>query len=1077
MSSMVRRRLVKHIAPKHPLHHRHHATPPGLVSGVIYALAATLAIALGYVFFRNVQRARSAVELASAAEEALVPDLPPNVKVIKREDSGKKPAPVAVAAQKSRPAAESAARTPAASSPTPQAQPSPPPESNAAVTAAVASAEETARALAPLPPPSWSPELDSLVQTETVQLLPKADTAIFSTPRGDLINAGAATNLPIRGNEAFFLAQYDTSPVHGWTILRAQWVARIEGADRARFGFSAVMAPWQEGSGTLESRASNGATFAWADFGKTRWRDDRLPFSYMIRGNGGALYCLGETPAVGAGANSAAATDGWIRINIDPAIVQAMAAGLAHGLAVSDERGQLGETWWVPSREAGTNLHYLLVEGARADILPPGGVKDVRAVEHPLLKRAATTGVILQWTASGDDSTRGQAFAYDIRFGPLPCAFDTARTLPFYKMPRPQPAGKPDRVIISGLTPDTTYALFVRSLDESGQLGPIAQINYRTPPVSPLPDTAEPAACPADSIQVLNGKLVFQAAEDLQAVSPFAKEGKEARTSRIWDRNTRTIRLRAARNETIGFFIQLGQTAAKDFPPIRLIVEPWKHPKQSLDATCAFYRVWFSRTEAADGRSGWAADALLPLADGLVDIRRPDNRVLNASRHFVWSELAIAADAPPGKYVSRLLIADEAASVTDAVNVVLDVLPIDLSQDPQFVVELTTTPVFASLYKKSGEDTAEVAALERAYHALAEEHGCVLAIAGADGKGWAPEVSGRGADLRVTSWSPWDTHMAARGGRRQVAAGSQHVVLPLSGNWPIPWREGFRCSDKLSKNYAGSEVYLGEDRDIFDCLGADYWTAWRCALQNFREHLDSTGARGVAYHVWFAGQAGPAQRQLPWNLGAPIYRSDFMALEAFSRVVHSEAKNWPADRPLLMRAVVGDASLLPFLSSGAFGLVCVSNVESAVWDLCGARAAETGETFWQRSPAASPEAGHAEMARAVLRAEMLGAAGWSVEEACGRAEDWARAASRSLLYCGAPFGREQPYPSLRLKAVRHGLQDLAYLRLLARKMGWTRDVSREFLRREIPSLDQPDSQTAIHELQTFRAKAQDLLAR
>lgn len=1076
---MVTRRLIKKKTVR-PEPRRHvQAVPSGLISGIIYSIAATLAIALGFVFYRNVQRARS----GAVSDEALSPDLPPNVKVVSRRDLQRQAVVVSSASREAASSSQVSAPATALELPAPVEHVS---GSEAVGTAetSLAAAAESAPLVSMMVPRavSWKPELGSLVQTETVQLFPLADTAVLVSQRGE-VNAGAATNLPIRGNEAFLLARYDTAPVRGWTIMRATWVARIANGDRARLGFSAIATPWQEGSGLLEGRASNGATFAWADFGKTRWRDDELPFSYMIRGHGGAPFCLGAPLAPEPAAAAAApATDGWVRISVDPAVVQALVAGRAHGLAISDELGQLGETWWVPSREAGKDSHYLWVEGARADILPPGGVKHIRVAEYSLLKRTSATAAILQWTATGDDSDRGQAFGYDVRWGPLPCTFDTARPLPFFVTPFPRPAGQAEQVLVDDLLPDTTYAFFVCAVDEVGQAGPVAQINYHTPTAAPFPDVVEPALFAADAIRVLNGRLGLQVLDELATLSPAARDAGDAPRSLVWDRNTRTIRLRAARNETIGFVIQLSRIGTNDVPIVHLTLEPWKHPKQSLDAAASFYRVWFSRSATGSDKAGWTADALLPLADGVLDIRRPDNRLALAARHFVWTEVRAPGDAQPGKYVSRLIIRDQEGAAMDAVNVVLEILPIEMTADPSFVVELSVPPVLAALYKRSPENLADVAALERAYHEIAQEHRCVLAIVGGDGKGWVPELAGRGADLRVTSWDAWDVHIHAQKAAHascsdRIGHVADHVTLPFSLNWPIYWRDGFVCYDKLAKSRAGFEVFVGDDTDVSGCMSPDFWMSWRRALQAFREHVPSMDMGNTVYHIKFTSQAGPTAQQPPWNLGAPSYRADFVALEAFGRMVYSEAQQWGDDRRLVMRANVGEAALLPFVQPGVFGVLCVSGTVSAVWDICRARSIVTGESFWYRSPATAPEAGPAEIAGVILRTAMLGASGWAIEEALGRNEDWVRAAPRSLIYCGAPFNSDKPFPSLRLKAVRRAWQDLAYLRLLEKREGWTPEQSREFLRREIPSLNRPDGGVVARELQMFRVKAQDLLMR
>ncbi len=1066
---MVTRRLVRRVVHKSSaLHHHRHPLPPGLVSGIIYALAAIAAVAMGFVFFRHVQKARSDTAALQYGESAARGDLPPNVRIVSKKEALQAEA---------RPTAQKAARVPLAEQPA-----APLPDSGQASRAALTGAGDASHSELPipvndpclLPAPSWRPFLNSVVPSEQVRLLPIADTAVIASHLGgETLNAGAATNLPIRGNDAFLLARYDVSRLRGWTILRATWSAKLGKKAKPQFGFSAVYTPWQEGGGTFETRASNGATFVWAEFGKTRWRDDELPFSYVIRGNGTAPFCHGSVLNV---AGPAAQTDEWIHVEIDPALVQGMAMGLVQGLAISDEKGQLGDTWWVPSREAAQDSHYLAIEGARADVLPPGSVKQLEVSEHYELRGASGIGVILSWIAGGGDYDRGQAFAYDIRYGPDPCVFETARRLRPEYTPRPQPSGRPDRAVIDGLLPKTKYVFFVRAMDESGQQSPIAECRHETREAAPLPEMSSPPAFAAGQVALLGGAVRLQVLEDLQPLSPFAESEKGAVGNLIWDRNARTLRLRAAREETLGFVFQLGRGTTGTFPIVRITPEPWSHPKHALDAAPSFHRVWFSRSERPDGRASWAADALLPLTNGVLDVSQPDNRIPNAACHYVFGELHIPDSAPPGRYVTRWTFSDTAGR-TDAVNVVLEVLPYSLRKDPKFTVELTVSAAMTSLYKRGASGAPDALGLEEKYSVLAAAHRCFLAIPAADQAPWAPPVSGRGQELKIGDWETWDRRMTIAASAASVVwRGHQqpHIVLPVSELWPMELRSSFRCAERLAKSAGGHEVYAGEDQDVGDCVQPEYWAGLRRALSALRSR---DAGKGIAHHVWLTGVTGMPDRWTPWNLGAPMFRSDFQVLNAFCRTIRGGAGESNTEPPVLIRTTIADPALLPHADKKSFDVLCVSNLSFAAWLLCRTRRFETGEKMWVCSPASPPERGAAGAASHVLRCAVLGADGWSVDDALGRPEDWMRSAARSLLYCGAPMGAWEPYPSLRLKAIRRAWQDLVYLRMLSDRRGWSREEQRDFMLREWPALRETDEPLGPDQISALRAKIQSVLSR
>ncbi|MCA9727538.1 MAG: fibronectin type III domain-containing protein, partial [Candidatus Eisenbacteria bacterium] len=75
----------------------------------------------------------------------------------------------------------------------------------------------------------------------------------------------------------------------------------------------------------------------------------------------------------------------------------------------------------------------------------------------------------LEWTATGDDGSTGQATAYDLRQSLSPITeanFETAT--PISGLPDPGPLGTPASVSLSQLTPDTEYYFALRILDEAG---------------------------------------------------------------------------------------------------------------------------------------------------------------------------------------------------------------------------------------------------------------------------------------------------------------------------------------------------------------------------------------------------------------------------------------------------------------------------------------------------------------------------------------------------------------------------------------------------------------------------------
>ncbi|HOW98746.1 MAG TPA: hypothetical protein PK634_13270, partial [Kiritimatiellia bacterium] len=318
-------------------------------SDIVIFIAVLIAIVVvGWLFWKGVQRARHGRETS-----AIAPDqLPPGARVI----SGAKRAAVSpvrpLPPGAPRPTVKMDFSKPAPALPT--APTSAPPAA-----AEIPLEMETGalpRALSAPPAPAIP---DSAAGWQTARLAPLADTCIqahlgTSPDR----NGGRLGELPVKGNESFFLARYDLSAIRGWTIRRASWHARVRSGQPHTLGFTLVRAPWEEGSHTLSDSPSGGATFRWAHFNRNPWRADRPPFTHLLRGQPGYLFSVARPLAPPSADNP------WIEVPVNPILLQAMAAGLADSLAVSDEKGQLAGAFAVASREMPDEAHFIEVEGA-----------------------------------------------------------------------------------------------------------------------------------------------------------------------------------------------------------------------------------------------------------------------------------------------------------------------------------------------------------------------------------------------------------------------------------------------------------------------------------------------------------------------------------------------------------------------------------------------------------------------------------------------------------------------------------------------------------------------------------------
>jgi hypothetical protein len=107
---------------------------------------------------------------------------------------------------------------------------------------------------------------------------------------------------------------------------------------------------------------------------------------------------------------------------------------------------------------------YYDAGAAPPDVTPPAPITDLSAGP------TGSTGILLTWTASGNDGTVGTAAAYDIRRSASRILSDAdfAAATSIAGAPAPHQAGHAESFTVNGLSPDTPYYFALRVADQAG---------------------------------------------------------------------------------------------------------------------------------------------------------------------------------------------------------------------------------------------------------------------------------------------------------------------------------------------------------------------------------------------------------------------------------------------------------------------------------------------------------------------------------------------------------------------------------------------------------------------------------
>lgn len=121
---------------------------------------------------------------------------------------------------------------------------------------------------------------------------------------------------------------------------------------------------------------------------------------------------------------------------------------------------------------------------AAQDLIPPSTVNNLSIVS------VTQSSVGLKWTAPGDDGASGKAESYDVRFRAEPITEGNfASSNPISGEPTPHNASTTEQMIVSGLSPNTTYWFALRTTDDAGNTSPVSNSVSTTTSIDTIPPT------------------------------------------------------------------------------------------------------------------------------------------------------------------------------------------------------------------------------------------------------------------------------------------------------------------------------------------------------------------------------------------------------------------------------------------------------------------------------------------------------------------------------------------------------------------------------------------------------------
>jgi len=661
---------------------------------------------------------------------------------------------------------------------------------------------------------------------ETVRLPVAADAAV-SSERGHLNdNWGASVTVPVRQNQNWsgfetkaYLMRFDTRPVRGMTVERAWLNVFVSQGDLYAVGLCTVLSGWEEGLGLNGQRNRGGASWSWAREPEEGAEPDEKNY-WSWPGSGiysvswahpDARYCHAGPGEI----EKKARQDGTLhlRIPVGPDLVEALAAGLAAGLVMTDDKGQVAESYSLkgsgrPYRyDRSQDIYiytkdiqepslrpYLEVEGIAVDKTPPGGLGPLEVVSGEV----ADPSVAVSFTSPAEDGdSGGAALGYEARCSRGAIGeegWDSAARLPLWTVPKAEAPGSKQVLRVSTLAAGD-YNLAIRAVDEAGNRGPISlcEINVPAPGQARLeiPQTAEMAV--DDPSAIFENRLEVWACSDLCKVDPvsggilldgenYEPAGKFKHANQVWSGSRRTVSLAAMRGEVVAFQLILGRWDKGRLSGVGIQPGDLKGPAGVLSAkeNISAFRLWYldvvprkeeligpwELIEQAEHKPAWHGDACLPLTAPFArsfDLPSRDNMGPEQRYQSVWVDIFVPPELQPGRYAGEIKISAAELERPAAVALELEVLPLEMPGEIGWVVDLNAYNYgITSLSGVDAEtDYRRFLAIERRLFQMAHSHRATLNIlpygqAGDVQYGTVPALKGSGGQTQVDSWKLWD---------------------------------------------------------------------------------------------------------------------------------------------------------------------------------------------------------------------------------------------------------------------------------------------------------------------------------
>lgn len=428
------------------------------------------------------------------------------------------------------------------------------------------------------------------------------------------------------------------------------------------------------------------------------------------------------------------------------------------------------------------------------------------------------------------------------------------------------------------------------------------------------------------------------------------------------------------------------------------------------------FREWFHLTQRG---KRYYPDALIPVKLPFQSqLPQPDNKIEKQTAQAFWVDVWVAPDAPAGVIEGKATL--EAGGKTQSLPIRLEVFPAIVPDEDVPVVDHNSygSSWIAGFYKSPNESAEDFYRSDRffqlihAHHRLFYEHRGTFhqlgfGHGGKVGPEFAPALTDSGRNRRIADWGLYDRHYgplldgSAFEGTRRGRKPIPFVYLPINPEWPAS--------------------YLGWGEP-------GYETEFVNVVSEMERHFREKGWIHTRFELFFNHKK--RYKAFEWDGDEVRFPEDDKYFQEYGRLFK---KAIPAGTPVQF-VFRNDASWsmerqFKTLAGIVNFWVCGGGMLSW-YDYAPKMLKDRGDIVWFYSGPPRVSEVSSAITRFPLQAWMWGIDGYIHWLTVSPGDDpWFRfgGGAETLVYPGTRFGIAGPIPSIRLKAQRNCVQDLALL--------------------------------------------------